>query len=268
MNNKIVFGSYVPVNSVLHRLDPRAKLLLCVWYVILIFFVNSWGTGLWLLAVLLGTMLLSHVHFHQYWLGIRPLAWVILFTVAFQILFSSGGTIYWHWGIMSVTHDGLVNSVIIFYRFMVIITASTVLTATTPTLRIADGLDWYMQPLSYLKVPVNQITLMLSIALRFIPTIMDEATKITNAQRSRGMNFNEGNLFNRLKHLVPILIPLFVNSFKRAEELATAMEARGYDPDQPRTHYRQLHWRRRDSVAIILIIIITVVLLAFRGGLI
>lgn len=266
MNDKIVFGSYVPVNSVLHRLDPRMKLLLCVWYVVLIFFVNNLGTSLWLLLILFITMLLSHVRFRQYWSGIKPLAWVIFFTVFFQILFSSGGHVYWHWGIMSVTHDGLINSIIIFYRFMVIITASTVLTATTPTLRIADGLDWYMRPLSYFKVPVNQITLMLSIALRFIPTIMNEATEITNAQRSRGMNFNEGNLFKRIKHMVPILIPLFVNSFKRAEDLATAMEARGYDPDAPRTHYRQLHWHRRDVVALVAIVLITVVLFIFRGG--
>lgn len=268
MNNKIVFGSYVPADSPLHRLDPRAKLLLCIWYVVLIFFVNNLWTGVWLLLVLLGTMLLSRVQFRQYWSGIRPLAWIILFTVVFQIFFSSGGKLYWRWGIMSVTSDGLVNSLIIFYRFMVIITASTVLTATTPTLRIADGLDWYMRPLNLIKVPVNQITLMLSIALRFIPTIMDEAAKITNAQRSRGMNFNEGNVIKRAKHLAPVLIPLFVNSFKRAEDLATAMEARGYDPDQPRTHFRQLHWQVPDTFAMLAIIVVTIVLLILREGII
>lgn len=267
MNNKIVFGSYVPIDSLLHRLDPRMKLLMCVWYVVLVFFANSWGTSLWLLAALLGAMLLSRVSLRQYWQGLRPLAWVIVFTVVFQVLFSSGGKLYWHWGIMSITHDGLVNSLIIFYRFMVIITASTVLTATTPTLRIADGLDWFMRPLKFLKVPVNQITLMLSIALRFIPTIMDEAGKITNAQRSRGMNFHQGNLVKRVKHLVPVLIPLFVNSFKRAEDLATAMETRGYDPDSPRTHFRQLHWRGSDTMTFILMVLVTVILFLIRGGL-
>ena len=243
------------------------KLLMCVWYVVLVFFANSWGTSLWLLAALLGVMLLSHVSLRQYWQGLRPLAWVIVFTVVFQVLFSSGGKLYWHWGIMSITHDGLANSLIIFYRFMVIITSSTVLTATTPTLRIADGLDWFMRPLKFLKVPVNQITLMLSIALRFIPTIMDEAGKITNAQRSRGMNFHQGNLVKRVKHLVPVLIPLFVNSFKRAEDLATAMEARGYDPDSPRTHFRQLHWQKNDTTTFVLMVLVTVILFLIRGGL-
>lgn len=264
MSNAIVFGSYVPGNSPLHRLDPRAKLFLCIVYVVLVFFANRFILSGWMILVLLLTMLLSQVSFKLYWHGIRPLVWIILITVAFQVLFSTGGQVYWRWGIMSITHDGLVNALIIFFRFIVIITASTVLTATTPTLRIADALAWYMHPLKAIKVPVNQITLMISIALRFIPTIMDEAGKITNAQRSRGMNFEQGNLIRRLRRMVPILIPLFVDSFKRAEELATAMEARGYDPEAPRTHYRQLHWARRDSLSLVLLTLVTAVVVALR----
>lgn len=264
MNNAIVFGSYVPGSSLLHRLDPRTKLFLCMAYVVLVFFANSFVTSAWLTVALLVTMVLSQVGFGLYWRGIRPLMWIILITVAFQILFSTGGKVYWHWGIMSITHDGLVNSLIIFFRFMVIITASTVLTATTPTLRIADALSWYMKPLRVVKVPVNQITLMISIALRFIPTIMEEAGKITNAQRSRGMNFAEGSLVRRVRRMVPILIPLFVDSFKRAEELATAMEARGYDPAAPRTHYRQLHWASRDTISLCLFAVVTVILFGLR----
>lgn len=264
MTNAIVFGSYVPGDSRLHRLDPRAKLLLCIAYVILVFFANSWATCLLLVAALLVTMVMSRVSFRLYWRGIRPLAWIILLTVAFQVLFSTGGPVYWRWWLFTVTRDGLVNSFIIFFRFMVIVTASTVLTATTPTLRIADALSWLMQPLKAIKVPVNQITLMISIALRFIPTIMDEAVKIANAQRSRGMNLDEGGLIRRLTRMVPILIPLFVDSFKRAEELATAMEARGYDPAAPRTHYRQLHWYRRDTVSLLLLLALAVAVLTLR----
>lgn len=264
MDNTIIFGAYVPGTSPLHRLDPRVKLLICITYVILVFFANSWLTCLWSVLVLLAVIFASQVSIKMYWRGIRPLAWIILLTVAFQVLFSTGGPVYWHWGFMSVTQDGLVNSFIIFFRFMVIITASTVLTATTPTLRIADALSWYMQPLKLIRVPVNQIILMISIALRFIPTIMDEAVKIANAQRSRGMNLDEGNIFKRLMRMVPILIPLFVDSFKRAEELATAMEARGYDPAAPRTHYRQLSWHRRDTVGLVLLVVVVLVLFAMR----
>lgn len=264
MNSKIVFGSYVPVKSILHRLDPRIKLIMCIIYVILIFFVNNFLAAIWLLLALLAAIKLSNVGLRQYWQGIKPLFLIILITVAFQILFSSGGKMYWHWGIMAITRDGLINSLIIFYRFIVIITASTVLTATTQTFQIADALAWLMKPLQIIKVPVNQITLMLSIALRFVPTIMDETNKIMKAQRDRGINFNAGNLLTRIKHLVPILIPLFVNSFKRAEELATAMEARGYDPNAPRTHYRQLVWHKNDAWASLALLIVTVGLVCIR----
>lgn len=264
MNSKIVFGSYVPVKSILHRLDPRIKLIMCIIYVILIFFVNNFLAAIWLLLALLAAIKLSNVGLRQYWQGIKPLFLIILITVAFQILFSSGGKTYWHWGIMAITRDGLINSLIIFYRFIVIITASTVLTATTQTFKIADALAWLMKPLQVIKVPVNQITLMLSIALRFVPTIMDETNKIMKAQRARGINFNAGNLLTRIKHLVPILIPLFVNSFKRAEELATAMEARGYDPNAPRTHYRQLVWHKNDAWAGLALLIVTVGLVCIR----
>lgn len=264
MNSKIVFGSYVPVKSILHRLDPRIKLIMCIIYVILIFFVNNFLAAIWLLLALLAAIKLSNVGLRQYWQGIKPLFLIILITVAFQILFSSGGKTYWHWEIMAITHDGLINSLIIFYRFIVIITASTVLTATTQTFQIADALAWLMKPLQIIKVPVNQITLMLSIALRFVPTIMDETNKIMKAQRARGINFNAENLLTRIKHLVPILIPLFVNSFKRAEELATAMEARGYDPNAPRTHYRQLVWHKNDAWAGLVLLIVTVGLVCIR----
>lgn len=264
INKKIVFGTYVPLQSVIHRLDPRVKLYLCIWYVVIIFLANNLWTSLWLFFALVITMKLSRVSFRQYWQGVLPLFWIILLTSFFQVFFAKGGTVYWHWGIMAITSSGIKNSLIIFYRFMVIILASTVLTATTPTLRITDSLDWYMRPLSKIKVPVNQITLVMSIALRFIPTIMDETTKITNAQRSRGMNFSKGGLIQRIRRLNPIIVPLFTDAFKRAEELAVAMEARGYDPDSPRSHYRQLHWHRRDTTTVIISILVTVGLVVLR----
>ncbi|MDO4903293.1 MAG: energy-coupling factor transporter transmembrane component T [Limosilactobacillus sp.] len=264
MNNALVFGSYVPGDSVMHRLDPRTKLLMCFAYVVLVFCVNSWATCLLMLVSLLAAIVASRVSPKLYWSGIKPLAWIIMITVAFQVLFSAGGKVYWHWGIMTVTHDGLISALIIFFRFMVIVTASTVLTATTPTLRVADALAWMMQPLKKIKVPVNQITLMISIALRFIPTIANEATKIANAQRSRGMNLDEGNIFKRLMRMIPILIPLFVDAFKRAEELATAMEARGYDPEAPRTHYRQLQWQTRDTWGMLALLVLAVIVIVLR----
>lgn len=258
MNNMVVFGSYIPLNSPIHRLDARTKLLLCIWYVISVFFTNHLWSSLWLTAVLLVTLIISQVPLKMYWSGLKPFLIIILITVCLQVLFSSGGQTYWHYGWISITSDGIANSFLIFYRFTVIITASTVLTATTPTLQLANAFSWLIKPLKWIKVPVDKISLMLSIALRFVPTIMNDIKVIMDAQRSRGMNFHQGNIMTRLKHLLPIVIPLFVNAFQHSEDLTTAMEARGYSLDRPRTEYRQLQWHSRDTIAIILIILVDV----------
>lgn len=264
MNNSVVFGSYVPIDSPIHRLDPRAKLMICFWYVILVFFANNLWTNLWLAIFLVGLIFMTRVPLVSYWRGIKPMLWIIIFTIAVQILFSSGGHVYWHWGWMAITSGGIHQCGLIFARFVLIIISSTVLTVTTPPLQLADAVESIMQPLKFLHVPVNSIALMLSIALRFIPTIVNEVQQIMNAQRARGANFDSGNVLNRAKRLVPVLIPLFVSSFKRAEDLATAMDARGYDPDGKRTKYRVLQWHRRDSIAAFCMLVTTFVLAIIR----
>lgn len=264
MNNKVIFGLYVPTKSILHSLDPRLKFIACFWYVILVFFANNVATNIWLAIVLIVLMQISRVASKMYWQGIKPLMWIIIITALVQALFSSGGHIYWQWHMLALTSDGIRQSIYLMLRFAFIITISTVLTVTTTTLQLADAIESIMKPLKYLKVPVNQIAMMLSIALRFIPTIMNEVNTIMDAQRSRGMDFSSGNIFQRTKKLVPVMIPLFVSSFKRAEELATAMEARGYDPNGLRTKYRQLKWHRNDTIALIVIVIATIILFACR----
>lgn len=255
MNSRVLFGSFVPGTSVLHRLDPRLKLGACFWYVLLIFMAHGLGGYLLLVLCLLALIGLSRVPARYYWAGIKPLVWVILVTVVIQVLFSSGGTTYFKWGILAVTSDGLVQAAVIFWRFILIITASTVLTVTTAPLQLARAIESLMRPLAKLRVPVNQIAMMISIALRFIPTIMDEVVTIMQAQRARGVDFSAGGMLTRAKRLVPIMIPLFVSAFRRAEDLATAMEARGYDPDGERTHYHQLKWRQKDTAGLFIVII-------------
>lgn len=264
MNKKVLFGMYLPGTSLMHRLDPRLKIMGCFWFVILVFFANNLATNVLMLIALLGMILLSQVALKKYWLGIRPLMWIILFTAVIQAFFSSGGHTYWQWGILSLTSAGLVQAGFLILRFFIIVTSSTVITVTTTPLAMADGIESLMKPFKYLKVPVNQIAMMLSIALRFVPTIMDEVTMIMNAQRARGMDFNSGSLLTRAKRLVPVMIPLFVASFKRAEELAVAMEARGYDPNQPRTKYRQLKWQKKDTWGMLSIFILTGILVLLR----
>ena len=168
MGNKVIFGIYVPTNSIIHRLDPRLKFMVCFWYVILVFFANSVLTNIWLGLVLLIFMRLSKVSTKMYWSGIKPLMWVIIVTALVQLFFSAGGHTYWQWHFLSITSAGIVQSIYLILRFAYIITISTVLTVTTTTLQLADAIEHLMKPLKYIKVPVNQIAMMLSIALRFM----------------------------------------------------------------------------------------------------
>ena len=184
MNSRVLFGSFVPVDSVLHRLDPRLKLVTCFWYVVIIFFAMGPLTYL-LLVAMLGAMIgLSKVLLKMYWAGLKPLLWVIGLTIAIQVLFSSGGHVYWHWGLMAITSGGINQALVILARFILIVLASTVLTATTPPLRLADAIESLMKPLKKIKVPVNQIAMMISIALRFIPTM--KLTRLLRPSRPGG----------------------------------------------------------------------------------
>lgn len=257
MFTKVIFGRYVPIDSIIHRLDPRSKLILSLYFIVLVFFATNWQSYAFLGAATLGTIILTKVPLKFFWEGIRPLIFIIILTVLLQIIFSAGGTTYWHWGIFSITSGGLINGVYVFLRFFLIICMSTVLTLTTTPLLIADAVESLMKPLLKIKVPVYEIALMLSIALRFIPTLMDETQKIMNAQRARGVNFSSGSLIKRVKSIVPILIPLFISAFNRAEDLATAMESRGYRGGDNRSKFRILKWRHADTLACMCMVAVT-----------
>ncbi|MEW3562498.1 energy-coupling factor transporter transmembrane component T, partial [Enterococcus avium] len=197
--------------------------------------------------------------------GVRPLIWLIIFTVALQMLFTRGGTLYWSWGVFSLSSYGIQNGLFIFCRFVLIIFMSTLLTLTTPPLSMSDAIESLLNPLKRFHLPVHEIALMLSIALRFVPTLMDETEKIMNAQRARGVDFSDGNLIQKVKAIVPLLIPLFVSSFNRAEDLATAMEARGYRGGEGRSKYRKLKWASRDTIVLVVFALATVILIFLRS---
>ncbi|MER2118292.1 MAG: energy-coupling factor transporter transmembrane component T, partial [Enterococcus casseliflavus] len=190
---------------------------------------------------------------------------LILFTVGLQVLFTSGGETYWSWGIFNITQFGVMNGLFIFCRFVLIIFMSTLLTLTTPPLELSDAIEYLLRPLKVVRFPVHEVSLMLSIALRFVPTLMDETEKIMNAQRARGVDFGEGSLVQKMKAVIPLLIPLFVSSFNRAEDLATAMEARGYQGGEGRTKYRILHWHLQDTIVMVAFGLMTIVLVFIRS---
>lgn len=260
MMDKLIFGRYIPGDSIIHRLDPRAKLLASFYFIGIIFLANNWQTYLFLFAFTMATIALSKIKYKFFINGVKPLIWLILFTVVLQVLFSRGGEVYFEWGPIVISQFGLLNGVFIFCRFVLIIFMSTLLTLTTAPLALTDAIEFLLRPLNVVKFPVHEIALMLSIALRFVPTLMDETEKIMNAQRARGVDFGEGNVFQQMKSIVPLLVPLFVSSFNRAEELATAMEARGYQGGEGRTKYRLLKWKRNDTLVILVYAVVTVLL--------
>ena len=264
MMDKLIFGRYIPGDSIIHRLDPRSKLLSAMAFIIIIFFANNWQTYLLLAAFVFLGLKLSGIKFSFFLNGVKPLIWLILFTVVLQVLFTSGNTILFSFGPIVVSEEGLVNGVFIALRFVLIIFMSTLLTLTTMPLSLTDAIEFILRPLKYVKVPVHEIALMLSIALRFVPTLMDETEKIMNAQRARGIEFGEGNLYEQMKAIVPMLIPLFVSSFNRADDLATAMEARGYRGGEGRTKFRQLEWYRRDTFLLLVMLALAILLFLLR----
>ncbi|MBO0451696.1 MULTISPECIES: energy-coupling factor transporter transmembrane component T family protein [Enterococcus] len=265
MMNKLIFGRYIPGNSLIHRLDPRAKLVASFYFIGIIFLANNWQSYLFLGAFTMFAVFLSKINLNFFLKGVRPLIWLIIFTVALQVLFTRGGTLYWSWGVFSLSSYGIQNGLFIFCRFVLIIFMSTLLTLTTPPLSMSDAIESLLNPLKRFHLPVHEIALMLSIALRFVPTLMDETEKIMNAQRARGVDFNDGNLIQKVKAIVPLLIPLFVSSFNRAEDLATAMEARGYRGGEGRSKYRKLQWALRDTIVLVVFGVATIILIFLRS---
>ena len=265
MLDKLLLGRYLQGDSFIHRLDPRTKFLATFLFIIIVFLANNWITYFILAVFTVIALFASKIPMSFFWNGVKPLLWVILFTVVLQMVFTTGGDVYVEWAFIKITSYGVINAVFIFLRFMFIIFISTLMTLTTPPLQIADAMESIMKPLGKIGVPVHEIALMLSIALRFVPTLMDEAQKIMNAQRARGVDFGEGNLFEQMKAIIPILIPLFVSSFNRAEDLATAMEARGYQGGMGRSKYRVLTYGKIDGIAATSLVVLTIALVLFRG---
>ena len=264
--DKLILGRYIPGNSMIHRLDPRSKLLAMFAFLLLIFWANNLITNVLIIAFVFAMVLLSQIRLSFFINGLKPMIGIILFTTFFQVFFTPGASVLWEFWIFKVSIEGLQQALIIFIRFVLIIFFSTLLTLTTTPLSLADGIESGLAPLKRLKVPVHEIGLMLSMSLRFVPSLMDDPTRIMNAQRARGVDFNEGNLIQKVKSVIPILIPLFASSFKRADALATAMEARGYKGGEGRTKYRVLEWKLPDTCAVIVMILLGVTLYILKSA--
>ncbi|MEK6452550.1 energy-coupling factor transporter transmembrane protein EcfT [Caldifermentibacillus hisashii] len=264
MMEKMIFGRYIPVDSPLHKMDPRAKLLTIMIFIAVVFLAdNSLTYGL-LAVFTLTAILLSNIPIKFLFNGLKFLFWIILFTFFLHIFFTKEGDLLYKFGFIEIYQGGLRQGIFISLRFFFLLLVTSLLTLTTTPIEITDGIESLLKTLKKVGFPVHELALMISIALRFIPTLMDETDKIMKAQMARGVDFSEGTIKQRAKAVVPLLIPLFINAFKRAEELATAMEARGYRGGEGRTKYRLLKWGMIDNIAILTLLILTILLLVFR----
>ena len=264
MRDKFIIGRYLPLDTTIHRLDPRSKLIFVFLFIVLIFFAHSFATYFWLFLLILTFMKLAHIKLWFLVKGLTPIWIFLIFTFLMHLFLTKGGTRIFEMSFISIDTQGILEGIYIVLRLMFIIMISTILTLTTSPIDLTDAFERLLSPLKLVKIPVHLLSMMMSIALRFIPTLMNELDKIILAQKSRGSEISSGGLINRIKAFIPLLIPLFISAFQRAEDLAIAMEVRGYDTKKQRTSYRKLQWRWTDVLVLILLIPIAVILFVLK----
>ena len=248
MLRKITIGQYYSVDSFVHRLDPRVKLFATLMYVISLFVVNNW-IGYVIGAIALGVYIkMSKVPLSFIMRGLKPILFLLTFSVMFNLFLLRGGTVLVHFWIITITTEGVKTAFFMGIRLVMLIIGSSLMTYTTTPNKLTDAMEKSLGFLKKVKVPVHELAMMMSIALRFIPILVEETDKIMKAQMARGANFEEGNLLQRAKALVPILVPLFISAFRRATDLAMAMEARCYHGGDGRTRMKPLKYARVDHL--------------------
>jgi len=257
----ITLGQFFPGNSPIHRLDPRAKLVSLIVYIVALFLAEWFVTYAIMLATLIAMVALARIKAKAMLKGMKPLIFLLIFTAILNALYTPGEPLVSFW-IITITKEGILHAFFMVVRILMLISCTFLLTYTTSPLALTDGLEHLLSPLKKIKVPVHELAMMMSIALRFIPTLIEETDKIMSAQRARGASFDTGNLIQKAKALIPLLVPLFISAFRRAEELATAMECRCYHGGQGRTRMKQLHFRTAD-----LLFMVGAVVLAVAVGL-
>lgn len=253
MIRDITIGQYYPSNSILHKLDPRVKLIGTILYIVFLFFIQNYY-GYILAAVFLGFIItLSKVPIKFILRGLKAVLFLLLFMVAFNLFFTPGNEAF-KIGFIRVTWEGIESAILMGLRLIFLLLGSSIMTFTTTPNQLTDGMEKLMGPLKKIKVPVHEISMMMSIALRFIPILMEETDKIMKAQMARGADFESGGLIKRAKSLIPLLVPLFVSAFRRANDLAMAMEARCYRGGEGRTKMKPLKYAGKDMMAYLVLI--------------
>lgn len=250
MLKDITLGQYFPGKSPVHLLDPRTKLVLLVGYIVALFLASGWISYAWMLVVLAVVIRLSTIPVKSIVRGMKPLVMILVFTGVLNLFFTAGeGEPLIDFGIITIYTEGIVHAFFMVVRILMLVAGTFLLTYTTSPIALTDGLEALLNPLKKIKVPVHELSMMMCIALRFIPTLIEETDKIISAQKARGADFETGSIIDRAKALIPILVPLFISAFRRADELATAMECRCYQGGEGRTKMKLLHYTLWDYEA-------------------
>lgn len=264
MIRDITIGQYYPVDSPIHRLDPRVKLAATFLFIIGIFCVDNFlGFGLAILMLAL-VVYKAKIPFSYLLRGLKAIFILLIFSVVMNLFLNRQGEVLVSFWIITITDQGVYTAAFLGLRLILLVLGSSVMTLTTTPLELTDGIEKAMRPLKKIRVPVHEIAMMMSIALRFIPILLEETDKIMKAQQARGADFESGNILQRAKSMVPILVPLFISAFRRADDLATAMEARCYRGDVGRTRMKEMVYRVQDKIAYVVIFLGLAVLIASR----
>ena len=259
MGTNITLGQYLPGRTVIHKLDPRTKIILMIAYIVMLFLVKSLPVFLIPALYVIGTLLLAKIPVRYMVSSLKPVRWLLVIMFVLNLLLTGGPTTLVEFWIIRVSMESLQKALFITLRLLLLVAGTSLLTLTTSPIELTDGLERLMSPLTVLKFPAHEIAMMMTIALRFIPTLMEEVERIQKAQMSRGVDFTSGGIVRRMKNMIPILVPLFVSSFRRADELASAMESRCYHGGEGRTRLHQLKMHRNDFLAFFFMALLTAV---------
>ena len=265
MLKDVTLGQFFPGKSVIHRLGPRTKLLILVGYIVALFLAVSWLSYGVVFVFLAVSIAISGIPLKSFFKGMKPLMFILLFTGILNLFFTQGETVLVQIWTISITLEGVIRAFFMVFRILMLVTGTFLLTYTTSPIALTDGLEALLSPLKKIKLPVHELSMMMCIALRFIPTLVEETDKIMSAQKARGADFESGNLVQRVKALVPILVPLFISAFRRADELATAMECRCYQGGDGRTKMKLLRMHGCDYGSFLVAALLITAVCVLRG---
>lgn len=262
----MIVGQHIPGTSYLHRSSALAKIIFAFCFIPLVFLANNAATNIFLLIFTFLALASSKLPLRYVLKGLRPILFLILFTFIVQLFFTREGTVLFEFGWLKIYSEGLRLAIIVSLRFFYLVSITTLVTLTTSPIELTDAIELLLKPFKVVRVPTHEIALMLSISLRFLPTLAEETEKIMKAQQARGVDLAAGPIKERLRAIIPLLIPLFISAFKRAEDLAIAMEARGYRGGEGRTRLRESKWTARDTGLMGLLAVVALLLVYLRGG--